>query len=584
MRSQCNTSMSLPSEADDDFADDFHSFNPVSDESSLQSGSVHKSHRKFRPERTESESTQKQIEAFRDEIKGMRKEIQNVRQELIEAIQCTRYDILKEIVTLKGQVATMSIKIDSPINAKINKLNHTTANGSACSEGADDNEILSNFVTPDRSTVLSDCSHITRLVSQSSILRESGLPTLMTMDEANLSKPLSKDEIDEMFPLIDCSGDVESNALKLASGTRGWALDHITKWIQSNFENGNERVLTIVGEGGAGKSTLAGYVCQKFAANLHAYHFFQFDRKLGSSSRDVVLSLVSQFASKLQLYKRQLTRLNLRYILAESNPLVMATKLLIDPLRAIPESDSTFGFVLFDGIDQCLVKNQSNDLLELLSHITERFPSWIGFVVTSKAFPAFAARLKTNSVIHLDGSNVHFLQDSRILMENLLLYFEPKHTNEACDILMRKSGGNSLYLQFINRALSHPILHGEQTFLSLDVLDELPESVDEIIFTIFDDKFGQGHQRVWKNAKPILEVIVAAAAGPYPLVGESQIKQQFELRENEWRMINRAFTDIIHCGTDGYRIINSSLYDWLVVEKRSQHFHLNPQARIKFLR
>nr|CCA22843.1 conserved hypothetical protein [Albugo laibachii Nc14] len=585
MRSQCDTSMSLPSEVDDAIDDSFYSYNPAIDDC-VQSGTVRRSYRKIKLERTESESTKNQFEAVRNEIQDMRNEIQSVRQELLEAIQSTRYDLVKEIIALQGKVTGIGnglTKIDVKSSPTGTNENHTTANKTAFSESAEDDEIISRFITPERSTIVADCSYKSGFVTERLNTKDSSFSTSVPLDESQLSKPLDKDEFDEMFPCIDCFSDLKSNALKLARGTRVWALDRVKEWIESNFKSENDHILTIIGEGGSGKSTLAGYICQKFDAKLHAYHFCQFDRKSRSSSRDVVLSLVSQFASKNPLYKRQLTCLNLRYILKESNPLVMANKLLIEPLRAIPVSNSTRGFVLFDGIDQCLVENESNDLLDLISHITQRFPSCIGFVVTSKASPAFDAKFKSKSIIHLHERNGKFMNDSRILMENSILNFEPKHTNEACDILMRKSGGNGLYLQFTERALSHPILHGERTFLSLDVLDELPDSVDDIFFTIFEDKFGQGHQRVWKNVKPILEAIVAAAAGSHPLVGERQIKQRFQLGKEEWRMMKRSFTDIICCGTEGYRIITSSLFAWLIVENRSQHFYIDPKAGIKFL-
>lgn len=215
------------------------------------------------------------------------------------------------------------------------------------------------------------------------------LTQLAPVADDALSTPLTSQQINEMFPLIDFTSELAAHARGLTPGSRTWALTRVEEWLDSRFNTGSDILLAVVGEGGTGKSAFCGTVAQQFRGNMLAAHCCQFDRKSKSTPRNVLLSMVHQIVDNYPPFKNQLARLNLKYVLEEADPMLLAAKVLVDPLNALEEPVQA-AFMMVDGIDQCAAGAQGrNELLEFFAQIIPQLPTWVGFLLSSSRRPSW---------------------------------------------------------------------------------------------------------------------------------------------------------------------------------------------------
>lgn len=515
------------------------------------------------------------LDVLRAELADVRLEVQAIRRELMNEMHVTRYDVLKEVTMLKGTILTLVAALESQgVRALDSGARSTTA-----FESSSPTELLSSdeLATISRATsVRSSRATKTRLAATrddagpAAIVRASArLTQLAPVADDALSTPLLQHQIDDFFPLVDSSAELETLARTFDPSTREWALERVQDWLDTRFNGGADNLLALVGDGGSGKSTFtATLVVDRVPDHIAAVHVCQFDRKAKSSPRNVLLSVVNQLVTTLPGFKNQLARLNLRYVLEEADPLVLARKVLVDPLCALDEP-SLAKVLVVDGLDQCKARGR-NELLDFLSDVLPDLPPWLGVFVTSKPSPELPAKLAITSLLDFSAKNAQYMDDTVVLLNDLMGSFRDQDVAEARELLKRKSGGNFTFLDFTRQALSHPGMEDAGSgYIALDVLHDLPETVYEIYDEIFEDKFGQGRSRLWKKVQPLLELIVTAASGPYALITEAQAQEQLALSKDDVRNIRRAFVDVITVRHGTYRLDSSALFDWLVDPTRA---------------
>lgn len=522
-----------------------------------------------------------QIEALRLELAEMKQEVHAIRREMMNEMHVTRYDLLKEVTMLKGTILTLVAALET------NGLRSPDASGDVHPElSRDELETISrptavqtSRATKERLASVRSDDSVPAIVRASSRLTQ-----LAPVADDALSTPLLQHQIDEMFPLVEFAGDLDRFARKFDPSSREWAVERVSEWLDSRFNAGVDTVLALVGDGGSGKSVLTAALCDQFHDNVAAVHLCQFDRKAKSSPRNVLLSIVNQLVGTVPLFKNQLARLNLKYVLEETDALVLARKVLVDPLNALDDPD-TAKVVVVDGIDQCKSKGR-NDLLDFLAEIVPDLPSWLGLFITSKPCPELPAKLAITSLLDFSAKNAQYMNDTVVLINDIVGGFSDADVPQAKALLQRKSGGNFTFLDFTKQALSHPGMEEASSgYIPLDVLHDLPESIYEIYDEIFQDKFGQGRSRIWKKVQPLLALIVTAASGPYALVHETQAQEIFGLSKDDIRMIRRSFVDIIAVRHGTYRIESSALFDWLVDPQRaSEQFYVDVASSVSVLR
>ncbi|KAF1774047.1 hypothetical protein GQ600_21213 [Phytophthora cactorum] len=515
------------------------------------------------------------------EVLEVKEEVKAIRREVMNELHVTRYDVLKELALLKGAIAQLTAtQQSSPPSVS------STESSSSDTLSPDERAALTRQTSTKTSQATRD-----RLAASRSNIHKTPPPAarasvrltqLAPVADNALSKPLNPQQINEMFPLIDFTSELAAHARGLTPGSRTWALTRVEEWLDARFNVGHDTLLAVVGEGGTGKSAFCGTVAQQFRGNLLAAHSCQFDRKSKSSPRNVLLSMVHQLVDNLPSFKNQLARLNLKYVLEETDPFLLAGKVLVDPLNAVEEPMHAT-FILVDGIDQCAAgSNGRNELLEFFAQVIPQLPSWVGFLVSSKPSSKLAKRLPVSSRQERSfrGRRVF---DCRDIARN----FSDDDVAEAKKVLKKKSGGNFAYLEFTKQALSHPGMAAasKEGAVPLGVLHELPETLYDIYAEIFEDKFGQGRARVWGKAKPLLQLVVGAAAGPYSPVTEEQAKEHFNLTAEDLRMLRRSFVDLVAVKHGAYRIESSALCAWLSDPARSEEqFYFSIDDALQALR
>ncbi|DAZ95846.1 TPA: hypothetical protein N0F65_009120 [Lagenidium giganteum] len=519
--------------------------------------------------------------AMRAEMQQIKEEMQAIRREMMNEMHLTRYDVLKEVTLLKGTIAQLvTLLQEGGVQGLVTTENEPQPELSPEEVSAISRPPVKYSPKPSRATVA-------REDSLQSILRGSSRMTqLAPVADSALSKPLSQDQINRLFPLVDSAHDIEQCTRNLEPGSRQFVFDRVQQWLEGQLNAGQDMLLALVGEGGSGKSTVAGALCDKFHEVIVAQHFCKFDRKAKSSPRNVLLSLVNQLTTNLPLFKNQLARLNLRYVLEETDVTTLANKILLEPLNSMDEP-VTSKVIVIDGLDQCRnQKDQCNDLLDFLSAIVSHCPAWLGFLITSKPSPEFAAKLPITSVIDFSSKNEQYLADTSVMIDDVLAgLFAEADLPEAKRVLREKSKGNLAYLQFTKQALSQPGMDDEEGSMPIDMLYDLPDSLHEIYEEIFEDKFGKGRNRLWKRVQPLLELIASAAAGPYALMTEDHAREHFSFSKEDLRTVRRSFMDIVAVRHGVYRIEGSTLYEWLTDDRRvGQQFYINTTSGVATLR
>ncbi|RLN94445.1 hypothetical protein BBJ28_00006433, partial [Nothophytophthora sp. Chile5] len=511
-----------------------------------------------------------ELEALRAELQEVKSEVQAIRREVMNEMHVTRYDVLKELALLKGAMAQLVASTQgAPAVAASSTAEQLSAGDRAALARAP--ATVTSQATRERIAASREAANTAPPAAARASVR---LTQLAPVADNALSTPLRQQQIDEMFPLIDFTAELAAHARGLAPGTRTWGLTRVEEWLDSRFNVGSDALLAVVGDGGSGKSAFCGTVAQQFRANLLAAHCCQFDRKSKSSPRNVLLSLVHQLVDNLPLFKNQLARLNLKYVLEETDPFLLAAKVLVDPLNAVEEPVQA-AFMLVDGLDQCAAGSHGrNELQEFLTQLLPQLPAWIGVLVSSKPSKKFAKQLPITSVLDFSAKNVAFVNDASSLVDDIARNFRDEEAEEAKRLLKQKSGGNFAYLDFTKQALSHPGMSAgvsnDEGAVPIEVLHDLPQSLYEIYAEIFEDKFGKGRARVWAKAQPLLMLVVGAAAGPYAPVTEAQAKEHFSLTTDDLRMLRRSFVDLVAVRHGAYRLESSALCAWLSDPARSE--------------
>ncbi|KAJ0400381.1 hypothetical protein ATCC90586_008494 [Pythium insidiosum] len=526
------------------------------------------------------------VESLRAEVAQLKAEMQSIKREMMNEMHLTRYDVLKEVTMLKGTIMQLVDVIQKTGGVAVPACMDAAAQQSAPELSSAEKEALTRRTNTVASRTTKERITSTREDMVPPILRSSSrLTQLAPVADSALSTPLNQEQIDEMFPLIDCSADVAVQARILQAGSREWVFERVQDWLDSRFNVGSDLLLALVGDAGAGKSVCAGAVCDRFDEQVVACHFNKFDKKIKSTPRNVLLSLVNQLTGSLPGFKNQLARLNLKYVLEESDVVALARKVLIDPLNSL-EEPMTGKFMVIDGLDQCAspVTGQ-NDLLDFLSIVLPDLPQWMGVMVTSKPFPELASKLTVTSVLDFSAKSAQYRNDCVGALADVLNCFEESDASTAREILLQKSGGNWAYLDFTRQALTHPGMEDPNGCIPVDVLHDLPQSLYEIYEEIFEDKFGKGRNRLWRKAQPVLELIVAAAAGPYPQLTEAQVMEHLGYAKDDIRMLRRAFIDVVSVRQGTYNLLTSGLFNWLCDPRRQEEqFFVDVKAGVKSLR
>ncbi|EQC40687.1 hypothetical protein SDRG_01763 [Saprolegnia diclina VS20] len=559
-------------------------------------------------------------------VDEMKRHVDGIRRDVMMELHTTKYDLLKEMTMLRGAVMQLvdamhqqstPRAVATPLlrteDRKLSVMSDATVSSEADSEDSTHEEpevfepnpkvpylpAASRTPSPPKreSTVFRESTRASSKLSRESskLSRES---SKLSRESSKLSRESSKllfrestrqpikdqaltqpweNVLNQHLPFLN----TQRPAMEMLPSTRTWAINQYIKWAQDAGPTNESRVLNVVGGAGAGKSTLLSHLVSNYPEQIMASHFVRYDERHAPSA--ILMSLAHQISCKLPDYQQQLVRLNLPYLIQEPDPIVLATKLLIEPLRSMPAPLESQVIVL-DAVDED-VSTPGANLISLLADVALEFPSWVLFLLSSRLVESVLKALPAHDVLHFHMEHRPFAADCTIAVQSVM----DKHGLDDKNILFllkAKSQGSFLYLQFVDQAFS--MIHSE---IDAGMILELPKTLHEIYDQVFEEKYGKGRRRVWQKVQAVLEAIVGAATISHeknacPFVTESDVQHIFKLGQPDLALIARSFEDIVTVDEDTgvYRLQSKGLFDYLVDTARSQEVtHINVERGIHYL-
>ncbi|OQS02630.1 hypothetical protein THRCLA_05013 [Thraustotheca clavata] len=559
--------------------------------------------RNFKPT-TSTEGEQAAMEAMKEHVEG-------IRRDVMTELHTTRYDLLKEMAMLRGAVMQLCDMINNG-DRKFSVMSDSTTSSETDSDSIRESNFTSNpkvpylpapvrskekalaakepSKTPKESTKEPKVAKETKATTQkvtreSKVIKESSRPSRessrvsresvrrdstkglfresarMPIKDQALTEPW-ENVLNKHLPFIE----TQKPAMEMIPKTRKWAIARFTKWVHdaSISEPVNDaKILNVVGGGGTGKTTLLSHIVSNYPTQIMASHFVRYDER--HSTLSILMSLAHQISCKLPDYQQQLVRLNLPYLIQEPDPVVLATKLLIEPMNLM-QAPLEAQVIVLDAVDEDL-PTPSMHLVKLLSQCALEFPSWVLFLISSR--PDAAAMLPTHDTIRFDMDHRSFAADCTIAVQSIMEKHQLDDKN-ILHLLKAKSQGNFLFLQFVDQAFS--MIHSD---IDAGMVLELPKTLTDIYTQVFEEKYGKGRRRVWQKVQPVLEAILGAATISHqknscPFVTEADVQHIFKLSAPDLALIARSLEDIVYVNDGMYHLENKCIFDYLTADARTE--------------
>ncbi|OQR95012.1 hypothetical protein ACHHYP_00633 [Achlya hypogyna] len=533
-------------------------------------------------------------------VAEMKRHVDDIRRDVMMELHTTKYDLLKEMTLLKGAVMQLVSAMNNT-DRKLSVMSDATVSSEADSDSiaeSDEDTFEPNPKVPylpaasrakeapvqaaptsRESTKLRDSSRQFSRESSRQLSRESTKlfareSVRLTIKDQALTQPW-ENVLQKHLPYLE----TQRPTMEMLPGTRDWAVDQYRKWAAEAGPAHESRVLAVVGGAGSGKTRFLSHLVSNYPEQIMASHFTQYDAR--HSTAAVLMSLAHQISCKLPDFQQQLVRLNLPYLVQETDAVVLATKLLVEPLSLMPAPAESQVIVL-DAVDEDVATPGMN-LVALLAECALEFPSWVLFLVSARPVASVLSALPTHDTVHFTMEHRPFAADCTIAVQSIMAKHGLADKN-ILHLLKGKSAGSFLYLQFVDQAFS--MIHSE---IDAGMIVELPKTLVDIYGQVFEEKYGKGRRRVWQKAQPVLEAIVGAATISHeknacPFVTEADVAHIFKLQSPDLALIARSFEDIVAVEDGVYRLQSKSLFDYLTDASRSQEVaHINVERGIHYL-
>ena len=199
----------------------------------------------------------------------------------------------------------------------------------------------------------------------------------------------------ENLKLLNATQMDASSRSECLPGTRQDVLKFVTGWLTTPSDRQN--VLWLHGPAGYGKSTILTTVAEYFRdlGRLGAFIFFDRNDPAHSDPNAVIRTLAFRLASfDISIQSAICAAIESDKSIAESPLHKQFAKLLMEPLQSIG-SQHVHGpvIVVVDALDECGDPRSRKSLLALLSRELVKLPSFIRFLITSRAESDISAAL-----------------------------------------------------------------------------------------------------------------------------------------------------------------------------------------------
>ena len=272
----------------------------------------------------------------------------------------------------------------------------------------------------------------------------------------SLKEEREMDRADEVFRKLAKSefrGDIEYHLERYQAGTREWVFNRVQNWLDDR--SSQNRVMVISGNAGMGKSVIAAVICKRMQEDgrLSGSHFCQHNNVRYRKPQLMLQSLACHLSHALPEYKQvlveQLSR-NLGTVdLNNMNVEELFALLFKEPLSAVGDPGRNMLMVI-DGLDESEYQGR-NELLDVIANQFCKLPTWVRFVITTRAATNIADKLAHLNPFELQSNDEKNLEDVKTFFEKKLQLhvISQENVDALVEKLVFKSEGLMLYAHFL---------------------------------------------------------------------------------------------------------------------------------------
>ncbi len=363
---------------------------------------------------------------------------------------------------------------------------------------------------------------------------------------------------------------------------RAWLFAEIESWRSG----GDERVLCVRGEDGAGKSAaLAELAHTNPGGHVLAHHFCQSEVPVALEPGRFVAGLAAMIAARFEPYAARFDDTAVREALspwrAATDPAGALREGLLGPLEALDAPQSGPCLLILDGVDEAAWDPLSQTTIaDLLADALQRLPSWIRLVAAAGDEATASEHFAGARVCRIDPRDERNLEDLRRYIDRRLedralwsrVEGAGRTRGQVGATLAEKSGGNFLYVAHVLEGL-------ECGGYQVDDLETLPDQVAGLF-----RRFVERHTANGANPAPPRRVLEVAAAAREPLPG-AQLAAMADLdAQSELPAALDAVSALLtsHEEPEGrarYTVRHGALPAWLGCDEKAGHAaHVNGRA------
>ena len=372
----------------------------------------------------------------------------------------------------------------------------------------------------------------------------------------------------------DFIGKIKSLNEKFLPGTRQWLFDKLSTWFTN--KDSNSRVMILTAGPGVGKSVFAAEVCKRYAGQLAACHFCQYNQTDYRNPRMIIESLASIMCDNVPGFEvklnDQLKRRHSRETLSD------AFRVFInDPLHALEDREPML--LVIDALDESEVGGKS-EFLELISDEFPKLPPCMKILITTRPELPVQEKLEHLNPVQITSYDEKNTEDLlKYLQECLSPICDDDHLLESLAWECRGSFLYAYHAQMeLNKTTKQLTEENISKLLPKGICDFYKKQMEHLrnqLKTLHSSEI---------NLKPFLEIL-AAAKGPLPLSLLPEClglpdNAQYKVRE----AINEVMSTILPVYEDCLIVYHKSLIDWLISDGFKEHaFTVDSQSGHEFL-
>ncbi len=340
---------------------------------------------------------------------------------------------------------------------------------------------------------------------------------------------------------------------------REWLTPHVDRWLSA----GATPALLILGEPGIGKSSIAGWLCQR--PDVVAVHFCTQQNSRTVDASTFVASLVGQLCSQLPGYSAAVERL--APSAKRSSAVEAFRELILDPLHDLDVSRPRL--IVVDSLDLAAASAGETIPDVLALHLSD-FPEWLRIIATTRPEVAVFSGFQPAKHLTLDSSDANQLSDLQhfIHKEVLAIDIDQRDRMVLSSRLATEARGNFLFAKLAVSALKS----GELGPQDLDSLAPGLSAFYRRLLSKLYDPLGE-HDADYSRILSLLAV--SRSALPLDLLAHAIGRSAADVNRLLVRLRPLLEVEEIE-GAQAYSLFHKSLQDWLLNRAESFEYWCDP--------